>query len=715
MKKITSILGLSALLLSSLASAHAALAAYDGFDGSTVINGGTGWSGNWSPGINAGDNLNYGGLVTTGAGANVGQWWAGESERSLSTAITSGIIWLSWVQTVGPTPTDFTQIRIQNGGSRAFTVGQHNDAKTFKIYDGNFNVGANTGISITGTHFVAMSVDLATNLVNLYINPTGLGSGAAPSSSVSATWDGPDSISGITGLRSVGPNSNNLTWDEVRIGTTWASVSPSTAGAIPAAPSALQATVNSFSEITLNWMDNSSDELSFTVERSLDGLTGWTSAGTAGIDITTFQDTGLSASTTYYHRVTANNSNGSSAFTTVLSLTTSPLPPPPAAPSALQATVNSFSEITLTWTDNSTNELSYTVERTSDGITWMAIGTTAADIVTLQDTGLSAATQYSYRVFTTGFGGNSTNSALVSPTTSALPALVALDTIYVPFADLDGDNASLAELVTGVTAFVAPDAWLIQTSSALSYPGVPSFGNGLTTGQGRFFMTLDTTLPGLARYMSGGRIGGSGLGVLYVSWMARGINGGEANTVEFRAGNADNQSIVAVGTTFGNEPNIRLITGNTLTSGAQTFITTSHPASPATDFFVVKFTFWLGNTATVELFINQTTEGTPVASSTCFAQFNTIGLLNSAPRPTPLLMNSVSEHLGPPLVDQHKHLSKLGLVASVCPPMAPARVPIAQIPMAMASATCWITPSKVTPRLVTLPFCPAQVRSLSRA
>jgi len=71
-----------------------------------------------------------------------------------------------------------------------------------------------------------MSVDLATNLVNLYIDPTGLGSGLAPSSAISSTWDGPGSISSITGLISVGPDSGSFAWDEVRVGDTWADVSP---------------------------------------------------------------------------------------------------------------------------------------------------------------------------------------------------------------------------------------------------------------------------------------------------------------------------------------------------------------------------------------------------------------------------------------------------------------------------------------------------------
>ena len=309
--------------------------------------------------------------------------------------------------------------------------------------------------------------------------------------------------------------------------------------------------------------------------------------------------------------------------------------PAPAAPTALQSTVNSFSEITLDWTDNSSNELSFVVERSLDGTTgWTPVGALGSDIATFQDIGLTASTLYYYRVFATNSGGNSTYSAVVSATTSALPALVALNTIYQPFADPDGENAELAAAVPGILAYAGPG--LIQASSALLYPGVPSSGNGFTADSGSFFMTLDTTLPGLERYMSGGRIGGSGLGFLYVSWMARGINGNESNTVDFRSGNEANQSIVSVGTTFGDQPNIRLITGNTLTSGPQNYITTTHAASPATDFFVVKFTFRPGNTSTVDLFINQTSEGTPNASSTCFAQFNTIGInkIGVAPNPS---------------------------------------------------------------------------------
>lgn len=228
MKKITLSLGLGALLLIALTTAHAApLTAYDGFDGGTVFNGGSGWSGDWSGGISAGSNLTYGALTTTGVGANIGAYYNGTATRSFSSSVTTGTIWLSWVQNSSGS-TDFNQIRLMNGSSNVVVVGTHgSDSNEFRLYNGNsdYTGHADTGISIVGTHFVALSIDLSNSTFNLYIDPTGLGSGAAPSSSVSSTYARGGTISSITGLQSVGSD-NAFTWDEVRVGTTWADVSP---------------------------------------------------------------------------------------------------------------------------------------------------------------------------------------------------------------------------------------------------------------------------------------------------------------------------------------------------------------------------------------------------------------------------------------------------------------------------------------------------------
>src|SRR5262249_34902726 len=81
----------------------------------------------------------------------------------------------------------------------------------------------------------------------------------------------------------------------------------------PTAPSGLSATAVSSSQINLIWADNSSDESGFQIERSTDGVN-YAQVATAGANITSYSNTGLSASTLYYYRVRAYNSGGSSTY-----------------------------------------------------------------------------------------------------------------------------------------------------------------------------------------------------------------------------------------------------------------------------------------------------------------------------------------------------------------------------------------------------------------
>lgn len=95
---------------------------------------------------------------------------------------------------------------------------------------------------------------------------------------------------------------------------------------------------------------------------------------------------------------------------------------PPAAPSSLSATAISTTQIDLTWTDNSSNETSFRVERSPNGSTgWASVGTNAADDNTFSNTGLTCGTQYFYRVFAVNGVGDSTASNTANATTSACP------------------------------------------------------------------------------------------------------------------------------------------------------------------------------------------------------------------------------------------------------------------------------------------------------
>ena len=93
----------------------------------------------------------------------------------------------------------------------------------------------------------------------------------------------------------------------------------------------------------------------------------------------------------------------------------------PAAPSGLIATAASSSQINLTWTDNSTNENNFLVERSPDNTNFTQIISVNAGVTNVSDPGLAAATLYYYRVRANNGGGNSAYSSTASATTLPAP------------------------------------------------------------------------------------------------------------------------------------------------------------------------------------------------------------------------------------------------------------------------------------------------------
>jgi hypothetical protein len=98
----------------------------------------------------------------------------------------------------------------------------------------------------------------------------------------------------------------------------------------PNAPSGLTATAASSSQINLQWVDNSTDETSFSIERcSGANCSNFAQIGSKPAGTITFSDTGLAASTSYSYRVQALNGSLASAYSNTATTTTQGTQPPP--------------------------------------------------------------------------------------------------------------------------------------------------------------------------------------------------------------------------------------------------------------------------------------------------------------------------------------------------------------------------------------------------
>jgi hypothetical protein len=76
-------------------------------------------------------------------------------------------------------------------------------------------------------------------------------------------------------------------------------------------------------------------------------------------------------------------------------------------------------QFTLTWTDNSTNEAGFRIERSVNGTAFIEIATVGANVVTYVDAGLPNSTAYWYRLRAYNVAGNSGYSNVATGTTPA--------------------------------------------------------------------------------------------------------------------------------------------------------------------------------------------------------------------------------------------------------------------------------------------------------
>lgn len=103
----------------------------------------------------------------------------------------------------------------------------------------------------------------------------------------------------------------------------WSNVATATTDGVPPnAPSFLSAEADGTDRIDLVWIDNSTNEDNFELQRSLDGVSGWATFVFPVENQTTYTNTGLTEDTEYFYRIRAQNVWGDSAWSNIMSATT---------------------------------------------------------------------------------------------------------------------------------------------------------------------------------------------------------------------------------------------------------------------------------------------------------------------------------------------------------------------------------------------------------
>ncbi|MEX2181628.1 MAG: hypothetical protein WD771_06260 [Gemmatimonadaceae bacterium] len=198
----------------------------------------------------------------------------------------------------------------------------------------------------------------------------------------------------------------------------------------PTAPTSLTATTAPGPQVGLNWTDTSDDEIGFVIERCVTGgCTNFAAIDTVAAGVVGFADTDVVVGESYSYRVFALGVPGNSAVSNVASTNTNL----PGAPSGLSATTVSAFRIDLAWTDGSTNETGFEVQR-CDGVacdTFVSLATLGAGVQAHEDSTAAPGLSFTYRVRAVGVVGNSgfSNEATANTFAPADPSGLTATTI----------------------------------------------------------------------------------------------------------------------------------------------------------------------------------------------------------------------------------------------------------------------------------------------
>ncbi|MBN1447392.1 MAG: fibronectin type III domain-containing protein, partial [Bacteroidetes bacterium] len=131
-------------------------------------------------------------------------------------------------------------------------------------------------------------------------------------------------------------------------------------------PTNFRVSVQSTTEVLLNWLDNATGETGYEVEQR-SPLQPWLLVETTGPDATSYARTNLTPDSTFFFRVRAVGDNAASDWSEECSVKMSA---PPAAPLGLVVSALDYNSVRLSWKRGSPNVTTHEIDRREGGGVW---------------------------------------------------------------------------------------------------------------------------------------------------------------------------------------------------------------------------------------------------------------------------------------------------------------------------------------------------------
>ena len=212
----------------------------------------------------------------------------------------------------------------------------------------------------------------------------------------------------------------------------------------------------------LAWNDASNNETSFEIQRKTSqGM--FAALATVNANQSQYDDTTLSASTTYLYRVRSKRNQDVSLWSNEAVIESHD--DPPQAPANLTLAEQEYNRVLLTWSDRSAVEDGFRIQRREDALdaVWADLADTDKNATEYEDRTVSSSATYAYRVQAFNETGVSAYSSSVVALTSAIPVTGISPTgRAIPSDDVSGYSITVQS--TRDWEAIPADDWLIVTS-----------------------------------------------------------------------------------------------------------------------------------------------------------------------------------------------------------------------------------------------------------